>query len=313
MSSSPISVTSSPSTPTHSQLLSSLVNDELREARAIFPTPPPGRASPDSTQSLDLAPTTGIRSASTEDDSEKVGGGAAPPSKSKDRSATTVLLVRNPDPDEEEGKGSGGVQCEAAQGDPCRFHTPFAVQRCNTHGKRHERCSELLQNCECHIQPLQAPPRCLIIPDISNVLGQLQDSSEVTLVEPTPHDLGHFEGPSQDTLVEADGTIAPRSKETTAGQGRGRGGQGRASGGQRGSRRTGSPEVHRLVRDAPVIRRPARFEDNVPPNFSPMKVHHEGCLHPACFIKYRMYDEPMVWGTMGEGHPVYQQPAHAAP
>ena len=313
MSSSPISVTSSPSTPTHTQLLSSLVDDELSEARSIFPTPPPGRASPDSTQSLDLAPTTGIRSASTEDDSEEVGGGAAPPSEGEDRGATTVLLVRNPDPDEEEGKGSGGVQCEAAQGDPCRFHTPFAVQRCNTHGERHERCGKLLQNCECHIQPLRAPPRRLIIPDISNVLGQLRDSSEVTLVEPTPHDLGHFEGPSQDTLIEADGTIAPRSEETTAGRGRGRGGRGRASGGQRGSRRTGSPEVRRLVRDAPVIRRPAGFEDNVPPSFSPMKVRHEGRLHPARFIKCRMYDNPMVWGTMGEGHPVHQQPAHAAP
>ena len=44
-----------------------------------------------------------------------------------------------------------------------------------------------------------------------------------------------------------------------------------------------------------------------------MKVRHEGCLHPACFIKYQMYDEPMVWGTMGEGYPVYQQPAHAVP
>ena len=75
MSSPPISVTSSPSTPTHSQLLSSLVNDELSEARAAFPTPPPGRTSPDSAQLLDLVPTTGIRSASTEDDSEEVGGG----------------------------------------------------------------------------------------------------------------------------------------------------------------------------------------------------------------------------------------------
>ena len=44
-----------------------------------------------------------------------------------------------------------------------------------------------------------------------------------------------------------------------------------------------------------------------------MKVRHEGRLHPARFIKYRMYDDLMVWGTMGEGHPVYQQPAHAAP
>ena len=67
------------------------------------------------------------------------------------------------------------------------------------------------------------------------------------------------------------------------------------------------------MQDAPIIRRPARFEDNVPPNFSPMKVHHEGRLHPARFIKYRMYDEPMVWGTMGEGYPVYEQPAHVAP
>ena len=215
MSSSPISVASSPSTPTHSQLLSSLVNDELREARAAFPTPPPGQISSDSAQSLDLAPTTGIWSASTEDDSEEVGGGTAPPGEGEDGGTTTVLLVRNPDPDEEEGEGSSGVQCEAAQGDPCRFHTPFAVQRCDTHGERHERCGELLQDCECHIQPLQAPPRRLIIPDISNVLGQLRDSSEVTLVEPTPHDLGHFEGPSQDTLVEADGTIVPRNEETT--------------------------------------------------------------------------------------------------
>ena len=75
----------------------------------------------------------------------------------------------------------------------------------------------------------------------------------------------------------------------------------------------GSPEVCRIVRNVPVIRRPAGFEDNVPPNFSPMKVRHEGRLHPAHFIKYRMYDEPMVWGTMGEGYAVYQQPAHATP
>ena len=313
MSSSPVSVTSSPPTPTHNQLLSSLVGNELSEARALFPTPPPGQLSPDSSQSLDLAPTTGIRSTSIEDDGKEVGGGTAPPSEGKDRDPMTVLLVRNPDQDEEEGKGSGGVQCEAAQSDPCRFHTPFTVQRCDTHGERHERCGELLQNCECHIQPLRAPPRRLIIPDISNVLRQLRDSSEATLVEPTPHDLGRFEGPSQDTLVEADGTIAPQNEETTAGGGQGQGGRGRARGAQRGARRAGSPEVHRIVHSAPVIRRPASFEDNMPPNFSPMKVHHQGRLHPTRFIKYRMYDEPMVWGTMGEGYAVYEQPAHVAP
>ena len=44
-----------------------------------------------------------------------------------------------------------------------------------------------------------------------------------------------------------------------------------------------------------------------------MKVRHEGRLHPAHFIKYKMFDEPMVWGTMREGYSVYQQRAHAAP
>ena len=75
----------------------------------------------------------------------------------------------------------------------------------------------------------------------------------------------------------------------------------------------GSPEVRRIVHSAPVIRHPAGFEDNVPPNFSPMKVHHQGRLHPARFIKYRMYDKLMVWGTMWEGYAVYEQPAHTAP
>ena len=135
MSSSLISVTSSPSTPTHSQLLSSLVDDELSKARAVFPTPPPGQISPDSIQSLDLASTTGIRSISTENDGEEVGRGTAPPSEGENGGTTAVLLVRNPDRDEEEGKGSSRVQCEAAQSDPCRFHTPFAVQRCDTHGE----------------------------------------------------------------------------------------------------------------------------------------------------------------------------------
>ena len=43
-----------------------------------------------------------------------------------------------------------------------------------------------------------------------------------------------------------------------------------------------------------------------------MKVQHQGCLHPARFIKYCWYDDPVVWGTMGDGYPVFQQPAHVA-
>ena len=98
-----------------------------------------------------------------------------------------------------------------------------------------------------------------------------------------------------------------------AGRGQGRGGRGRAQGVQRGARRTGSLKVRRIVRNALIIQRPTRFEDNIPPNFSSVKVRHESRLHPARFIKYRMYDDPMVWGTMRDGYPVYQQLTHAAP
>ena len=45
------------------------------------------------------------------------------------------------------------------------------------------------------------------------------------------------------------------------------------------------------MHNAPIARRPAGFEDNIPP----------------------WYDDPVVWGTMGDGYPVFQQPAHAAP
>src|ERR1700761_3938980 len=78
-------------------------------------------------------------------------------------------------------------------------------------------------------------------------------------------------------------------------------------------RRISSPEGRRGQPSPPPVRRPAGFSDNVPPNFIPIKVHHQGHLHVARFIKVKFYDNPMVYGTMGEGLPVYEQPAHAAP
>src|ERR1700761_5391399 len=78
-------------------------------------------------------------------------------------------------------------------------------------------------------------------------------------------------------------------------------------------RRISSPEGRRGQPSPPPVRRLAGFSDNVPPNFIPIKVCHQGHLHVARFIKVKFNDDPIVYGTMGEGLPVYEQPAHAAP
>src|SRR6202020_2254994 len=58
------------------------LHDELAEARAHFPTPPPGRLSPDSLDlgELDLAPSTAIRA--MESSGEDVATGSTPNSQS---------------------------------------------------------------------------------------------------------------------------------------------------------------------------------------------------------------------------------------
>src|SRR6201996_3671130 len=78
-------------------------------------------------------------------------------------------------------------------------------------------------------------------------------------------------------------------------------------------RRISSPEVRRGQPSPPPVRRPAGFSNNVPPNFIPIKVHHQGHLHIARFIKVKFNNNPIVYGTMGEGLPIYEQPAHAVP
>ena len=56
---------------------------------------------------------------------------------------------------------------------------------------------------------------------------------------------------------------------------------------------------------------PEGFRDNVLPNYLNVKVQHQGCLVPAHFIQVKMYDKPIVLGTMGWGFPIFCQYAHA--
>src|SRR6201996_6875418 len=302
MSSSPISVASSPSsTSTHVLVLESLVQSaqDLAEARAAFPTPEPGRLSPDSTVSLDLAPTTTIRSTSVDEGSQGLEEGTTDSSPPEDRGREKVLQCRNLDGTSPEGSsGSEGGhrmdrgrsdRCQGERKGSCPFRTPSEVQRCHTHGLRHLECGELLQDCECQLAPLPIPaPPEPILPNIVQLLEEL-------------HNAGQREA-----------TTEPR------GPVRGRGGRGRGRGTSRPTReevrrRASSPEVRRIQPSPPPIRGPAGFSDNIPPNYINIKVRHQGRLHVARFIKVKFNDDPIVYGTMGDGLPVYEQSAYATP
>ena len=62
----------------------------------------------------------------------------------------------------------------------------------------------------------------------------------------------------------------------------------------------------------PPLACPDRFRANVPPNYLNIWVQHQGSLVPANFVQVKMYDEPVVLGTMGQGFPVFCQPSHVA-
>ena len=103
--------------------------DELAEACAHFPTPVPGRLSPDSIDlgELDLAPSTAIRT--MESSSEGVAEGAA---------ADSTSPGRDDEEEPTEPQGADGAtarfdRCGAAAGeDGCTFLA--SARQCKTHG-----------------------------------------------------------------------------------------------------------------------------------------------------------------------------------
>ena len=139
--------------------------------------------------------------------------------------------LRNPDPEEEEGKGSGGVQCEAAQGDPCRFHTPFAVQRCDTNDAANS--SKTASATSDHCRPLRVASSSQTFPtslDSSETRAKLRLSSQ------PPMTWGALRDRVKTPLLKQTGLLRPGKKkrrreedegeEVEAGLGEGRGGRG---------------------------------------------------------------------------------------
>ena len=155
MSSSLISISSN--LPTHVEILDSLVAisaSNLAEARAAFPTPEPGRLSPNSMDStdLDLAPTTVIGDTSLEANNLSVVGGTTARSEEEVGSLTEVLVLERIGGEE----GDSIVCCQNPRGGKCSFHGANS-QACSTHGDRHIKCGALLHECECASPTLVAP------------------------------------------------------------------------------------------------------------------------------------------------------------
>ena len=58
---------------------------------------------------------------------------------------------------------------------------------------------------------------------------------------------------------------------------------------------------------------PQGFWVNVPPNFIPIHVRHQGEVTQARYVTIKFYPDPIIWGTMGQGFRAFEQPAHVVP
>ena len=63
----------------------------------------------------------------------------------------------------------------------------------------------------------------------------------------------------------------------------------------------------------PVYKCPQGFWINVPPNFISIRMQHQGEVTQARYVTVKFYHDPVIWGTMGRGFRLFEQPAHAAP
>ena len=82
--------------------------------------------------------------------------------------------------------------------------------------------------------------------------------------------------------------------------------------------------MRRRVASPPVLWQPPPYTDpayeypqgfwvNVAPNFISIHVQHQGEVTQAQYVTVKFYHDPVVWGTMGHGFRVFEQPTHAAP
>ena len=84
--------------------------------------------------------------------------------------------------------------------------------------------------------------------------------------------------------------------------------------GQRGQPRVSSPLARRRAESPspPLLHCPDGFHANVPPNYLNVRVNYQGDLIPTNFIQVKMYNEPIILATMGQGFSIFRYPAYVA-
>src|SRR6201996_6693543 len=296
--------------------------DAVAEARASFPTPEPGHISPDSTLSLDLAldpatrvePVTleeGVRAVEAGADSTASGGAENPPE-------YVASLCRCGSGMPERGPRTGLGQCDQPPEASCPFRN--ALQTCRTHGARCPICVRLVENCECNARSTYEPTVLEAIEGVMEAARRARGSTRTRAQERA----------RAYRLADSDSTVnAEENEEITTRRARGRRG-GRGRGGARASapvavevrRETGTtgarlPRPAACQQEAPALDRaydcPQGFWLNVPPNFIPFKLRHQGETVQARYVTVHFRADPVVWGTMGWGFRVFEQEAHVAP
>ena len=296
--------------------------DAVSEAWLNFPTPEPGRLSPDSTQTtwVDLDPGTQVEGGEDDEGGESVGAGTTPASmaeegESEATSESGSRISRG---------GSGGppsyCHCDAVSreychcleccgthwNDSCSFRHLYL--RCATHATRCRACHEPIDRCEYDPLPVPPPRRSDIVVDLSGRRPVLVNDVLAAVNAATARADGQ-EAAALQTAKEGmeDTSEAGTAVEVHIGRRGNRRGQaarqGRGTGPARAQHPHNTPRPPRLPDD---------FWANVPPCYIPFNIWHNGQEVPAKYVTIQMTNDLYALGTMGAGCPVFRRPAHIA-
>jgi hypothetical protein len=271
---------------------------DVAEARALFPTPEPGRASPDSTVTvfMDTAEESGVRSASPEEDASGVEGGTAARGEEEDGPTTTTTNTDCRCDD------NGGEYCHCAERcdqDPsaeCSFRR--IDRRCRTHGVRCLACHDLIDECQC--EPLQVRNHAERRANLARSRGR--GSWRASAEEEDDED-----STAASVSTTEDEEAAPHIQVEA---------RGRRSDTPVAERRSRFPPMHPRA-TAPDGSRssaiPADFWENVPPRHLPFRITEGGRDVEARYVTIYMEDDPIALGFARPGGPIYYRQAQAAP
>jgi hypothetical protein len=254
------------------------LNDPVEEGRTLFPTPEPGRLSPDSTHTtrVELGDRTEVREVSVDEGDERMEEGSNTDSPPSYGQPATIF------PDCTCG-AEGGEYCHCAERCACGAGEPYPMRTC--------RCDALPILLRRNHDVEGA--------DRASNQGEtpFQRSTSYEEAVAVQNEGGTDDATTEETAVE----VRSVRRGTRGGQAARRGRGARPS----AARRPSNPQ--------PTPRIPEEFWLNVPPRYIPFKIWYNGREVEARYVTIHMTNDPYALGITAPGAPVYRRPAHAAP